>query len=116
MLLLSFLAHQLKEHRPDQQTNKLASQDTSLTTTPSVNSVASSSGSMSDESLNVSSSSSGQPGAVTSGGMSKSSTLDTVIEGKKMREIDTLKRIIKFSAAVQSRMPSLDDDALVRRV
>ena len=55
-----------------------------------------------------------QPGAVTSGGMSKSSTLDTVIEGKKMREIDTLKRIIKFSAAVQSRMPSLDDDALVR--
>ena len=64
----------------------------------------------------MSSSSSGQPGAVTSGGMSKSSTLDTVIEGKKMREIDTLKRIIKFSAAVQSRMPSLDDDALVSKV
>ena len=51
-----------------------------------MNSVASSSGSMSDESLNTSGSS-GQPGAVSSGGMSKSSTLDTVIEGEKMKRI-----------------------------
>ena len=85
LILIFFCCLQLKEHRPEQQANnRLSSHDTSLTTTPSVNSVASSSGSMSDESLNVSSFSSGQSGAVTSG-MSKSSTLDTVIEGEEER-------------------------------
>lgn len=71
----------LKEHRTGSEGHPQSSQDTSLNTTPSWNSVASSSNSMSDESLNTSSSlTSGGAPLFPVGSVSKISTLDTVVE------------------------------------